>query len=238
MKKIIIVGATSGIGLELARLYAGSGNLVGATGRRQDLLYSLQLEFPNQIVTECWDVTGDQSIAHLESLIRKLDGLDLLIYNSGYGEVSKDLDWPIDQRTVDTNVNGFLEVVNYTFSYFVRQGHGHVVTTSSIGSIRGNSMAPAYSASKAFQSVYFEGLHMKIKKMKLPLFVTDVQPGFVATKMAKGHGVFWAAPPAKAARQIAAAIEKKKWRVYITRRWNLIAWMMKWMPDFIYHRIG
>ena len=238
MKKIIIVGATSGIGLELARLYAGSGNLVGATGRRQDLLYSLQLEFPNQIVTECWDVTGDQSIAHLESLIRKLGGLDLLIYNSGYGEVSKDLDWPIDQRTVDTNVNGFLEVVNYTFSYFVRQGHGHVVTTSSIGSIRGNSMAPAYSASKAFQSVYFEGLHMKIKKMKLPLFVTDVQPGFVATKMAKGHGVFWAAPPAKAARQIAAAIEKKKWRVYITRRWNLIAWMMKWMPDLIYHRIG
>ena len=190
MKKIIIVGATSGIGLELARLYAGSGNLVGATGRRQDLLYSLQLEFPNHIVTECWDVTGDQSIAHLESLIRKLGGLDLLIYNSGYGEVSKDLDWPIDQRTVDTNVNGFLEVVNYSFSYFVRQGHGHVVTTSSIGSIRGNSMAPAYSASKAFQSVYFEGLHMKIKKMKLPLFVTDVQPGFVATKMAKGHGVF------------------------------------------------
>ena len=238
MKKIIIVGATSGIGLELARLYAGSGNLVGATGRRQDLLYSLQLEFPNHIVTECWDVTGDQSIAHLESLIRKLGGLDLLIYNSGYGEVSKDLDWPIDQRTVDTNVNGFLEVVNYSFSYFVRQGHGHVVTTSSIGSIRGNSMAPAYSASKAFQSVYFEGLHMKIKKMKLPLFVTDVQPGFVATKMAKGHGVFWAAPPAKAARQIAAAIEKKKWRVYITRRWNLIAWMMKWMPDLIYHRIG
>ena len=238
MQKIIIVGATSGIGLELARLYVREGNLVGATGRRQDLLSSLLLEFPDQIVTECWDVTDDRAGSHLETLIHRLGGLDLLIYNSGYGEVSKSLDWSIDKQTVDTNVNGFIHIANYAFNYFLQQGHGHLVTTSSIASIRGNGMAPAYSASKAFQSVYFEGLHIKIKKMKAPIFVTDVEPGFVDTKMAKGPGVFWAAPPAKAAKQIAEAIKKKKWRVYITRRWRLIAWIMKWIPDFIYHRIG
>src|SRR4051794_10308713 len=92
MQKIIIIGATSGIGRELARIYAGEGHLVGVSGRRQDLLYSLQLEFPNHVVTECFDVTTPQSITHVQSLIQKLGGLDLLIYNAGYGDVSDALD--------------------------------------------------------------------------------------------------------------------------------------------------
>lgn len=238
MQKVIIIGATSGIGRELARLYAGGGNLIGATGRRQDLLYSLQLEYPNQVITECFDVTGSGQLAHLESLIRKMSGMDMLIYNSGYGDVSTNLDWQIDKRTVDTNVNGFLEIVNYAYNYFLRQGHGHLATTSSIASIRGNSQAPAYSASKAFQSTYFEGLHIKAQKLKIPLYITDIQPGFVDTKMAKARGLFWVAPVDKAARQIYTALEKKRWRVYITRRWWLIAKLMKWMPGYLYKRIG
>lgn len=238
MQKIIIVGATSGIGRQLAHIYARSGNLVGVTGRRQELLYSLQLEYPNHIVTECYDVTESDSIPHLERLIGKLGGLDLLIYNSGYGEPSKDLRWEIEKKTTELNVNGFLGTVVYAYNYFVRQGHGHLATTSSIASIRGNGMAPAYSAGKAFQSVYFEGLHIKLQKMKLPVYVTDIQPGFIDTPMAKGEGRFWVQPADKAARQIVAAIEQKKWRVYITRRWWLVAKIFKWIPDFIYHRMG
>lgn len=238
MKKAIIIGATSGIGRELAGLYAGAGWLVGATGRRQDLLYTLQLEYPNSIITECFDVTANESTNHLKSLIAKMDGMDLLIYNSGYGDVSESLNWETDKITVDTNVNGFIEIVNYSFNYFVQQGHGHVVTTSSVASLRGNSMAPAYSASKAFQSVYFEGLYMKAKKMNTEIYVTDIQPGFIDTKMAKGNKRFWVASPEKAAHQIFEAIEKKKWRVYITQRWRVVATAMKWMPDFIYHRIA
>jgi short-subunit dehydrogenase len=238
MQKIIIVGATSGIGRALARIYAEAGNLVGVTGRRQELLYSLQLEYPNHIVTECYDVTGSESITHLEALIGKLGGLDLLIYNSGYGQPSESLNWEIEKKTTGLNVNGFLETVVYAFNYFVRQGHGHLATTSSIASIRGNAQAPAYSASKSFQSVYFEGLHIKAKKTKLPVFVTDIQPGFVDAQMAKGDKRFWMQPVPKVARQIVGAIEKKKWRVYITRRWWLIAKVFKWVPDWIYHRIG
>jgi short-subunit dehydrogenase len=238
MKKIIIIGATSGIGRELCKLYAGSGCLVGATGRRQDLLYTLQLEYPNAVVTECFDITADENIAHLESLIKKMEGMDMLIYNAGFGETSETLDWELDKKMVDINVNGFIKLVNYSFHYFRKQGHGHIVTTSSIASLRGNSRAPAYSASKAFQSVYFEGLHIKVKKMKEDIYVTDVQPGFVNTKMAKDNKRFWVSSPSKAAQQIFDAIEKKKWRVYITRRWWLIAKLMKWMPDFVYHKIG
>ncbi len=238
MQKVIIVGATSGIGRELARIYAGSGNLVGVTGRRQELLYSLQLEYPNHIVTECFDVTGSECISHLERLIEKLGGLDLLVYNSGIGESSEVLNWEIERKTTTLNVDSFLEIAVYVFNFFVRQGHGHLATTSSIASIRGNFQAPAYSASKAFQSVYFEGLHIKARKTGLPVFITDIQPGFVDTAMAKGDNRFWVQPVDKAARQIVAAIGKKKWRVYITRRWWLVAKIFKWIPDWVYHRMG
>ena len=236
MQKIVIIGATSGIGRELARIYAEAGNLVGVTGRRQDLLYSLQLEYPNQIVTECFDVTGIDNISHLEALIEKLDSMDLLIFCSGWGDHSEQLDWAIDQRTVAVNVNGFTEISNYAFNYFVRQGHGHLAAISSIASIRGNGGAPAYGASKAFQAVYLEGLHIKTLKMRLNISITDIQPGFVDTAMAKAPKRFWVAPAPKAAGQIVKAIEKKKWRVYITRRWWLIAKLLKWLPGSLYHQ--
>ena len=111
---------------------------------------------------------------------------------------------------VDINVNGFIQIVNYAFNYFAKQGRGHVVTTSSIAAIRGNSQAPAYSAGKAFQSVYFEGLYMKAKRMKLNVHVTDIQPGFVDTKQAQADKLFWVAPVMKAAKQIMRAIDQKK----------------------------
>ena len=85
-KKVIIIGATSGIGRELATIYATQGYFVGISGRRNELLLSLQNKFPKNIVIECFDVTQKENIPHLQSLIQKLDGLDILIYNSGYGE--------------------------------------------------------------------------------------------------------------------------------------------------------
>lgn len=238
MQKIIIVGATSGIGREMARLYAGAGHLVGATGRRQELLYTLQLEFPNQIITECFDMTGPGATAHLESLTRKMGGLDIFVYSAGWGEIMENLDWAVDKGTVDVNVNGFLEAVHYAWRCFIEQGHGQLATLSSIASIRGNRHSPAYSASKAFQSTYFEGLSIKARHLGIPLYLTDVQPGFVDTQMAKGPGRFWVAPPQKAARQIIQAMDKRRWRVYVTHRWWIIARIAKCIPSFIYHRFG
>jgi short-subunit dehydrogenase len=237
MQKIVIIGATSGIGLQLARLYAAAGHLVGATGRRQDLLYTLQLEYPNQVVTACYDATGSQATAYLDGLVGKLGGLDLLIYNAGWGEPAEALDPAIDTATVDINVNAFLTAIHYGWRYFTAQGHGHLVTVSSIAGTRGNRHSPSYSAAKAFQSVYFEGLYIKARKMKIPLFITDIQPGFVDTKMAKGPR-FWVAPVEKAARQIIQAIGHRRRRVYITRRWWLIAKLFRWIPGWVYYRIG
>jgi short-subunit dehydrogenase len=247
LKKVIIIGATSGIGRELAKLYLRSGWKVAITGRRKDLLDSFLVEHQNDpkslahesnVYASCFDVRSENNLSHLRSLIQQLGGLDLLIYNPGYGEVSKTLDWELDKATFETNVKGFIEIVNFAFNFFVDQGSGHIAATSSVAANRGNSWSPAYSASKAFMSNYMEGLHMKARKMKVNVAITDIQPGFVDTKMAKGNGRFWITPVKKAAKHIYKAIEAKRWRAYVSPRWWLIAQIMKWAPGWLYHRVG
>src|SRR5688572_10608818 len=109
-KKIIIIGSSSGIGRELALMYAGQEHLVAITGRRKNLLEEIKNEFPNNIITATFDVMGNENIYHVDSLIQQLGGLDLLIYNAGYGEPSLEL-IPENERIItQTNVNGFVEI--------------------------------------------------------------------------------------------------------------------------------
>lgn len=236
-KKIIIVGASSGIGREIACKYVVKGNKVGVTGRRENLLNELKENFPQQIFVSCFDVMENKNQQKIKQLINELGGLDLLIYNSGYGDPSKELNWEIENATTKTNVNGFVEIVSYAFNYFVDQGYGQIAITSSVAAVRGNSWAPSYSASKAFMSNYAEGLNIKAKRLEKNIAVTDIRPGFINTKMAKGNGQFWVVPKEKAADEIIKAIEKKKRVAYITKKWWLVAQVMKILPFHIYRRI-
>lgn len=238
-KKIIIIGATSGIGRRMAELYLEKGHRVGITGRRENLLNEIRQQHPQQTEIECFDVTGKDNISHLQSLITKLGGLDVLVISAGTGEPAKELSWEIDKKTVDTNVSGFTEIANWTFNYFIEQGHGYLAVISSIAAVRGGSWAPAYNASKAFQSSYFEGLRLKAAKMKKSnVYITRVEPGFVKTKMAKSHKLFWVVPVDKAARQIINAIDKGKRRAFISHRWAIIAWILKWIPHWLYKKVA
>ncbi len=241
-KKIIIIGTSSGIGNEMAKIYA-KDNLVAITGRRKELLNQLQHLYPHNIITSCFDLMEHDNISNLQSIIKKLNGLDLLIYNAGYGDVSKDLNFEIEMTIVKTNITAFVEIVSYTYNFFVQQGFGQIAVTSSIAALRGNSWAPAYSASKAFMSNYAEGLNIKSKRLSkslpgLNIVVTDIKPGFVDTKMAKGNKRFWTASAQKAALQIVQGIAKRKRTMYITKRWWLIAWLLKFLPYFIYRKIA
>ena len=164
--------------------------------------------------------------------------MDILVISAGGGDISKELDWQLDKLTVDTNVNGFVEIANWGFNFFVKQNHGSLATISSIAAIRGNSWAPAYSASKAFQSNYFEGLAIKAARMKKDISVTCIEPGFVDTKMAKGDKKIWVISVEKAARRIIMVIEKKKRKSFLSIRWWLVAKLLKLLPYWLLKRIG
>ncbi|HEX3045891.1 MAG TPA: SDR family NAD(P)-dependent oxidoreductase, partial [Bacillota bacterium] len=120
---------------------------------------------------------------------------------------------------------------------FLEQGHGVLVGISSIAGIRGNPIAPAYNASKAFVSNYLEGLRCKVKKLPMNIKIVDIRPGFVDTAMAKGDRLFWVASPQKAAQQIYRCIQQGKEKAYITRRWLLFAWLLKLLPDWLLYKL-
>ena len=238
MKKVIIIGSTSGIGKGLAQIFAANHYKVGITGRRKELLLELKDENPDAYLTKDLDVTNTaSSIEKLEELTNELGGLDILVISSGIGEINVSLDFEIEKQTIDTNILGFTCVADWAFNYFQKQQTGHLVLISSIGGLRGSSQAPAYNASKAYQINYTEGLQQKATKLKLPILITDIRPGLVDTKMAKGEGLFWVMPVEKAVDQMYKAIVNKRKVVYVTKRWRLIALLLKLIPRGVYEKV-
>lgn len=238
MKKVIIIGASSGIGNELARILANKNYKVGICARRLDLLTLLQIEKPDAYFVKQVDVTDiDVTSQGLTALVAALGGLDLLIFCTGIGEINTNLDFAIEKNTIETNITGFTFIMDWAFHYFEKQKHGHLTAITSIAGIRGNRQATSYNASKAYQINYLEGLRQRAKNLKTPIFVTDIRPGFVNTAMAKGEGLFWVSSVEKAAAQIFEAICHQKKIAYVTKRWRFIAFLLKITPRMIYDRM-
>ncbi len=231
-QRVIIVGATSGIGKACARLLAGKGVKIGITGRRKHLLEELSSEFPDSMIPSAFDATSPDALIHLQELVQKLGGLDLLLFSSGWGQETHVLDETVELKTIALNVTAFTTIIGWAFRYFAEHG-GHIAAISSIAGLRGSRYAPSYGASKAYQINYLEGLWCKAKKEHLPVCVTDIRPGFVDTAMAQGDKVFWSAPPEKAADQILHALRRTRKYVYITKRWSCIAWLVSRLPSWI-----
>lgn len=236
MKKVIIVGASSGIGLNLAKVYSQKGYEVGITARRLDFLENLQKELPNKSYIRKMDVAdAEGSREILADLVTEMGGMDILVLNAGIGD-SKPT-WQLEQQIIMVNIAGFTALGNWAFKYFEKNGGGQIAGVSSVASIRGTHIATVYSASKAYISSYMEGLQQRSNKRKQNITITDIRPGFVATPMTQENkGMFWVAPAEKAAEQIYTAIKNKKRVAYITRRWWIVAQIIKSVPDFLWLR--
>ncbi len=237
-KNAIIFGATSGIGKELAKLFAGDGYNVLITGRRIERLKELQKENPNQYTIREHDVTNvDDTDLLFKELPSIFDKVDLIVHNSGIMQPNFKLEWEKDFPTLQTNVVGATKIYQLAYNYLATQGYGHLVGITSIASIRGNRQVAAYHASKAYQSSYLESLYMKAKRTKrAKIAVTNILPGYVDTDIIKGP-TFWMAPLDKATRQIYKAIRQKKRKAHITKRWGLIAFIMKIAPPWLYMKM-
>lgn len=245
-KNIFIIGGTSGIGRALAEYYLDLGCVVGVSGRRQALLDELKRVNPTRVFTYASDIKALACADLIKSVHEDMGKIDIIIICSGIGEINASLNAGPELDTVKTNVLGFTDAAIAAYNYFERNlpkygGQGALAGISSIASFRGSDLAPSYYASKAYVSNYLEGLRKKALKNKLNLKVCTIIPGFVDTAMAKGvggkEGLFWVAPADKAARQIAGAIMKGSSVAYITKRWRLIAWILKVLPDFVYNKI-
>jgi short-subunit dehydrogenase len=236
MKKAIVIGASSGIGEQIALQLVKKGYKVGITARREKNLEALKAQKPESFIVRAFDCSSAINSEELQALTGDLGGLDLLVMSSGIGDMNRDLDLDVERKTLALNVDAFTEIATWSYNFFEKQGAGHFINLSSIAGIRGSKRSPAYNASKAFQIAYVEGLRQKCFKSKT-LFVTDIRPGFVKTDILKGNNQFWMATKEHAGAEIMKAIEKKKEIAYITKRWVLAAAYLTFIPSSIYNKM-
>ena len=237
-KKVIIIGATSGIGREVALVYIAQGWTVGAAGRREAELESLRAMAPEQVFTQVLDVTKDDAAEHLQTLINKVGGMDLFLLSSGIGKQNYTLETEIELATAATNVDGFIRMTNAAYHYFEKQGHGHLAVISSIAGTKGLGAAAAYSATKGFQHMYIDALDQLSRMQKLNINFTDIRPGFVATpllKCSKRYPMLMQAPIV--ALDIVDALKRKKRVAIIDWRFRLLVGFWRLIPKWIWLRL-
>ncbi|HEX9650921.1 MAG TPA: SDR family NAD(P)-dependent oxidoreductase [Cyclobacteriaceae bacterium] len=230
MPKVIIIGASTGIGRSLALELYSKNYQVAIASRKVEELKEISSKCGNEVLYRQMDLQDlDESVATLSEMIFALNGIDILVLNSGIAAIYPS--WKEEMKIIDVNVKGFVALAHTGMDHFKQQGHGHLVGISSIASLVGFRKTTAYSGSKAFISNYMQGLRNLSRKKKLNITITDIRPGFVLTPMTEQNlGMFWVATPEKAAKQIWQAIERKASVVYVTRRWRLFAFLIRIMP--------
>ena len=233
MSKAIIVGASSGIGLEVARLFIQRGWTVGVAARRLDLLQTIGAADVEQI-----DVTSADAPEKLMQLVDRLGGMNLFFYASGIGKQNRELTPDIELATVETNGLGFTRMIGCAYRYFAQQGRGHIAAITSIAGTKGLGPAPAYSATKAMQNVYLQALEQQANARKLDIRFTDIRPGFVDTALLSGtfHYPMMLKPQA-VAREIVSAIEHHKHIRVIDWKYRILTAVWRRIPRCIWRRI-
>lgn len=244
-KRAIVIGASIGMGRELSKLLAADGYIVGMAARRIELLQEIQRDIPTQTHIMQMDASNpEESIAKLEAMIADMGGLDLLVIAiTGYYDCDfDDNDWEKSLPVLTVDVVGFFALARTGLNFFEQQGYGHLVGFSSMDGIRGTAGAPAYSASKAFCSRYLEAEFNKYKQRNIPIFVTDICPGWVNSKndidFTQMPNAYWVESLDDATREIFEAIQNKDQIAYITKRWAKVAALLSTIPSDLYNALS
>lgn len=237
-KRIIIVGATSGIGMAVAQLFIEAGWKVGIAGRREDKLREVAAINPSQVVSRVIDICQEDAGEHLLDMIQQMGGLDYYFHASGIGKQNSSLGLPIEIATVETNATGFVRMVDTVFNYFKENGGGHIGVISSIAGTKGLGSAPAYSATKRFNNTYIQCLAQLAHMQKYPITFTDIKPGFVDTAILNSERNY----PMKmqvpeVAHSIFKALINKKRKKIIDWRFAFLVFFWKCIPDALWEKL-
>lgn len=232
-KRIIIVGATSGLGLNLARKFVAAGWTVGAVGRNAKALNSLKELSPEHVVTAQIDITEPDAADKLQALIDSMGGMEIYFHCSG---ILRESD---PQATVATNVGGFVRMVGAAYDYFSEQRMpGRLVAITSIAGTRGVAELAVYSASKAFDSTYLEALRQRCDRDKLPLRIVDIRPGWTRTPLLDvDKSYLLEMDEAKVCGLIYRAVLKGRRTVIIGLRWRILCFIQRHLPNWLWERL-
>lgn len=239
MKRVVVVGASSGIGAATAKLLSEKGCITGITARRLEMLEELAAEMPGDTHIMKMDIADpEESVARLEKLAGDMGGMDTILINAAVARPPEGrIDWEDEKAQIDVNISGFVALAVYSFNYFIDAGGGTLAGVSSVAALRGNRFNPMYSASKSFMSRYLEGLRIRAKKEHKNVRVIEIRPGFIdapINNMTENKAIV--ASPESAARDIYRALKSRNRVVYTPQIWKLVETPYRTIPDFIYEK--
>lgn len=237
MKRAVIIGATSGIGHEVAKVLLLQGWNIGVAGRRKTALDAFRTIAPDRIKTEVIDVTQPDAPEKLHQLIEALGGMDLFLLSAGVGHQNTELESGIEMNTVSTNVEGFTRMVNAAFHYFKTQNKGHLAVISSIAGTKGLGVAPAYSATKRYQNTYIDALDQLTHLQKLNIRFTDIRPGFVDTDLLKDGDYPMLMNTRQTAIKIVKALNHKRRVAVIDWRYAILVFFWRMIPRRLWSKL-
>ncbi|MGN0221978.1 MAG: SDR family NAD(P)-dependent oxidoreductase [Prevotella sp.] len=237
---VIVMGATSGIGYEVARLLARRGWRVGVAGRREDILAKMVAETEGIVAYGVIDVTTPSAADGLRLLIGKMGDVDMYFHSSGIGYQNTDLDANKELKTIETNCLGMVRLVGEAFRYFEQHPEidGTIAVISSIARTKGLGAAPAYSASKRFTSHYLESLcQLTSIKGISNIHISDIRPGFVRTPLIEGSNFPMQLDAGKVAAGIVDGIEKRKPVITVNWIYSLLVFFWQMIPRRIWIKL-
>lgn len=237
-KKAIIVGASSGIGYDVAQRMIRDGWTLGLAARRTDRLAELAAGHPGRVRYVAIDVTGEDAGRRLRALADEMGGMDLYLHVAGVGWQNHGLEEEKELRTVETNALGFARMVGEAYRYFAERGAGHIAAVSSIAGTKGLGPAPAYSATKAFDSNYMQALEQQAHARGLRIRFTDIRPGFVRTPLLDdGRKYPMLMAPGKVADDIVRSITLRRHVRVTDWRYRILTALWRCIPACLWRQL-
>lgn len=237
MKRVVIVGATSGIGYESAKIFLQQGYVVGLAGRRTDNLKPLIEEYPQTTYSKQIDITSPEAPQQLKELIEEMGGMDIYLHVSGIGYQNISLDQQIEIDTVKTNCLGLTQMTTTAYQHLSQNGGGQIAVVSSIAGTKGLGIAPSYSATKRYQSHYLQCLTQLSRMRNDNISFTDIRPGFVDTPLLRKANYPMKMKADYVAKKLYKAVLRKKRVAIIDWKFALIVFLWRLIPTFLWERL-
>lgn len=239
MKKIIIVGASSGIGKQVALNFIADGWKVGVAARREEALKELKLQIPAQVEYEVIDITSADATSRLNALIDKLGGMDIYFHCSGVGHQNTKIDIKVEVDTVRTNALGFTQMTVAAYDYFKdNKKQGQIAVVSSIAGTKGLGVSPSYSATKRYNYIYLDCLEQLSRMQNVNITFTDIRPGFVTTALLDdGQKYPMQMSVEYAAKKIFKAVKRRKRVAVIDWKYSILVSFWKLIPRWLWVRL-
>lgn len=241
MQRVIITGASSGIGTALARHYAQRGAVLGLIARREAVLAQLAAQLPSLTLIYPADVRDAAALRSAAAdFIARHGCPDIVIANAGVsiGTLTEfAADTPAFQDVIDINVVGMVKTFQPFLAAMRAAGRGALVGIASVAGYRGLPGAAAYCASKAAAISYLESLRIELAPTGIK--VITICPGYIATPMTaqNPYPMPFLLSADAAARKIAALIASGRGFAVIPWQMALVARILRVLPNWLHDRL-